>query len=134
MLSAYPYSQRSVSLLAGIYDNFTSDGRRLRDLVCCACGDMCGAGCGCGSADCAFGCSPYDNYPAGSQAARSECFVQDWPLASNGQPYIAPVQNACPSTYSWQFDDAAALQYCSQAGEVRVMCWWGQQALVCGEG
>lgn len=59
--AAYP-------ILQHIYDEVRTDGRLTRDLVCCACGSKCQSNCnGCGSHDCAFGCSPYvTTYPQNS--------------------------------------------------------------------
>ncbi len=90
----------------------TSSGKYMRDLVCCSCGDNSTGGCD--SPSCAYGCSPYvSTYPP-SYAPRT-CHVEDWPLASNGQSYIQAFQNACPDSYSWQFDDNAGTHFCTVA-------------------
>ena len=43
------------------------------------------------------------------------CHVEQWPLDSNGQSYIAASKAACPGAYTWQFDDVAALHTCGAA-------------------
>lgn len=98
-----------------------SGGKLMRDLVCCSCGDGCSGKCGCDDAACAYGCSPYvSTYPP-SYSSRT-CKVESWPQASNGESYITTFQRQCPSAYSWQFDDAKSLRYCTRADYDITLC------------
>jgi hypothetical protein len=76
-------------------------------LVCCSCD--CGAHCGCENPQCKYGCSPLDGDPTHHGG---RCYIEDWPLASNGQSYAAVFKNQCPSAYSWQFDDISSTYQC----------------------
>jgi len=79
----------------------------LKDLVCCSCGQGNG---GCSSTTCEYGCSPF-NAPS-PQEVGGKCYVNNWPVGSNGMRYNEAYSSQCPDAYSWQFDDHQATYQC----------------------
>ncbi len=79
--------------------NLTKDGKPMRDLLCCSCGDAC-HGCQCGSPQCNYGCTP-NTPPNTPPNTMGVCRVSEWPLGTNGQPYNQAIKVACPTSYSW---------------------------------
>jgi len=88
------------------FDNRT--GYPLTNLVCCDC--AAGPGLGCESSKCQYGCSPHDRSNPGGK-----CFVEHWPLASNGIGYQDLYKNECPDSYAWQFADLTSTFHCINA-------------------
>lgn len=89
-----------------------------RDLVCCACD--CGPDCGCESAQCKYGCSPY----AQPLSPWGVCRVENWPTpdaawcASHGVTtctYPGIFKSQVPDAYSWQFNDRESTFQCADA-------------------
>jgi len=77
-------------------------------LVCCSCD--CGPNCGCENPQCKYGCSPLDKDPTHKGG---RCYLEDWPMASDGQSYGGVFKNQCPDAYSWQFDDVSSTYQCT---------------------
>jgi hypothetical protein len=87
-------------------DNRT--GYPMENLVCCDC--AAGPGVGCENSKCQFGCSPHDRSNPGGK-----CFVEHWPVASNGIPYQDLYKDDCSDSYAWQFADLTSTFHCINA-------------------
>jgi len=91
-------------------------GYPMKNLVCCACGISDG---GCEDPASEFCCSPYNNDP---NEKGGKCYVENWPLASDGQRYDQVFKNQCPDAYSWQFDDSQSTYQCVNANYKITFC------------
>lgn len=92
-----------------------------RALVCCAC--LCPSwvtDCSCKNSASKYCCSPY-NLPSALENG-GKCRVEDWPLASTGQRYDRVFKDACPDSYSWQFDDHKSTYICGLANYRITFC------------
>lgn len=127
--------------LQDIYNGKTKDGKPMRDLVCCSCGNNNG---GCNDPNSNYCCSPY-TLPGQITGSRGGvCRVEEWPTVCpmsesycpdgtnncspierlckvNGETTKIPYRydrvfkNSCPDAYSWQFDDLNSTYQCSNA-------------------
>jgi hypothetical protein len=89
-------------------------GYSLANLVCCACGEN---NTGCYDPRSEFCCSPIDPMSKGGK-----CFVEQWPLASDGQRYDQVFKHQCEDAYSWQFDDMQSTYQCVGANYNIAFC------------
>jgi len=82
-----------------------------QERLCCACSMT--DPITCGTAGCAYGCSPY-TVPAWPADQVCDPWNTDptraWDVTSKS--YIANVKASCPQVYAWQFDDRAATFNC----------------------
>lgn len=92
-----------------------------RALVCCECLCPPNVGpCNCENAASKYCCSPY-NLPSPKENG-GKCRVEEWPLSSAGGRYDSVFKDACPDSYSWQFDDHKSTYICNGADYKITFC------------
>jgi hypothetical protein len=125
--------------LNSIYNGITKEGKPMKNLVCCSCGNSSKAGCRDPNSD--YCCSPYDQLKTKHGGI---CKVEEWPTVCslnesyckngnndcdsserlciiNGVKTVIPFRydrvfkNSCPDAYSWQFDDLNSTYQCSNS-------------------
>jgi hypothetical protein len=104
------------SYLQNMFNSRTKTGKPMVDLVCCSCGAGTG---GCADANSNYCCSPHNSDP---NERGGKCFVEEWPLASNGMRYDRVFKDQCDEAYSWQFDDFQSTYQCIGAGYTMEFC------------
>jgi len=98
-------------------------GGKMRDRLCCQCGQGGGA-CESLGSKCTYGCSPYvTNY--GPEYDNRKCPAKyqggkitespDWPASTLGNNFADIYKERCNQAYSWQFNDSASTYLCKNA-------------------